>query len=517
MTRVSPISAFSVIAACALLLAACIFESDNRVAGGGSETEYFTLTGTLGLPDGAPAARCRITIRPAEFLFDPEFPPGRNERDTVTDAKGVFSVKGLAAGKYLVEAYSGDSLGFTAQAELANSTDGKFAPVFVVGGLQRTGTLTIALADPVPDLDYNLQIYGMRRRALAGSSGSAKVTLPPGEYRVRVISNSKDLAPALYTTVRIRSGADTVLTAVHLPPANGSGPVPLIFDSNIGFAVDDAAALTLLHALADRGEARILAVGTTNRTFASPAVLDIIDTYHGRGDIPVGVWKGEKVDSGTGYDKQVASEFPYDLPAWDAIPSAATVYRKALESQPDGAAVMVCTGDVRNAWALLRASRELVARKVRLLVVIGGGYPAGREFNFAAGVATDTLPNMIREVARDWPTPIHFAGTETGEDMTTGGCLASAAPGGPLKRIYDLRLAPNAIKPSTDLVGLLYAVRGPQSFWTLVNQGGNVIGDDGSNVWNAAPETDQSYLIRKGGPESVAASLDSLLCAIPAP
>ncbi|MDB5103484.1 MAG: Inosine/uridine-preferring nucleoside hydrolase [Fibrobacteres bacterium] len=511
-------------AACLLLLTACLFGTGtdpDRVAGGGSETEYISLTGLLTTPSGAAAAGCRIAIRPVGFLYDPEFPKGPGERDTVTDAKGSFSVKGLPEGEYLVEAAQGDSLGFAVRTSVAAKPDDTVRNAVgarLVGSLQPNGTLTVGIAEAKADLDYYILVFGMERRALADSNGIARVTLPPGAYRVRVISGSRDLAPQTFSEVIIRSGSDTSLPSVFLPPAAGPAPVPLIFDCNIGFAVDDAAALTLLHAMADHGEARILAVGTTNPTFASPSVLDAIDTYHGRGNVPVGAWKGEAPAAGNGYDQQIASEFPHDLPAWDSVPDAAAVYRRALEGQPDGSTVLVCTGDVRNAWALLRASRDLVARKVKSLVLVGGKYPSGREYNFAAGIARDTLPNMIRELVEGWPGPIRFVGTETGDDMATGGCLASAGTGGPLKRIYDLRLtAPNYIRPSTDLISVMVAVRGPRTYWDLVSEGGNVIGEDGSNVWNPAPDTDQDYLLRKGGPEAVGAAMDSLLCAIPAP
>jgi hypothetical protein len=505
-----------------LLLSACLFGTDERVAGGGSETEYFSLTGTATMPNGVAAAACQIRIRPTQFLYDPEFPLGMDERDLVTDSQGVFSVKRLPAGEYRVEAAMGDSLGFTALATVIDTAMVKDSVARkgtrVDGILQRTGSLTVRITDRNPDLDYYIQAYGLKRRALADTAGIATVLLAPGDYRVRVMANSKDISPTVYSKVKIRSGADTSLPAVFLPPVLGSKAIPIIFDCNIGFAVDDAASLSLLHAMADSGEARILAMGTTNPTFFSAAMLDVINTHHGRGTIAVGTWKGENPSLGSGYDVQLAGEFPHDMPGWDSVPDAATVYRKAMEGQPDGSIVLLLTGDVRNAWALLRASKEIVARKVKLLVMVGGRHPSGREFNFSAGIARDTLPNMTREVVENWPTPIHFVGAETGEDMVTGSCLANASMGGPLKRIYDLRLrAPNPISPSTDLVGVLYAVRGLQSYWTLVSEGGNLVSEDGSNVWNLTPDTQQSYLLRMGGPQGAEAALDSVLCAIPNP
>ena len=77
------------------------------------------------------------------------------------------------------------------------------------------------------------------------------------------------------------------------PPA----PVDVIFDTDMALDVDDVGALALLHALADRGEARLLAIGISetarhdNGVWAAP-MADVIDTYFGRPDIPIGVFRG---------------------------------------------------------------------------------------------------------------------------------------------------------------------------------------------------------------------------------
>ena len=70
-------------------------------------------------------------------------------------------------------------------------------------------------------------------------------------------------------------------------------PVKLILDTDMSGDCDDAGALALLHALADRGECEILAVVTNRRdlTDASAAAVDAINTYYGRGDIPIGTDK----------------------------------------------------------------------------------------------------------------------------------------------------------------------------------------------------------------------------------
>ena len=506
--------------AAAGLLSACLFESPDKVAGGGSETEYLTLTGRVTAPDGTPAANCKIAIRPASWLYDPELPRGPGVKDTVTDAKGGYAVKVLPKGDYLVEGVWHDSLAFAIRVSVDSARPDTSARIpRADGALAPTGTLTLGIADPKPGVDYFIQVYGLQRKVLADTQGNAKVTLPAGEFTARIISSPKETLPAEFMHIVIRSGADTSLPGVVLPSAKGQGGIPFIFDSNIGFAVDDAAALTMLHVLADKGEISLIATGTTNPSRTSDDVLDIINTWYGRGSIPVGSWKKEKPINRSGYDSALSvSGFAQDLPSWDSIPEAAAVYARALEGQPDSSVVIFCSGDVRNAWDLMLRSPALVKRKVKRLVLVGGKYPSGREFNFVASLARDSLPNMIKEVLDAWPGPIHFAGTETGEDMASCGCLATAAAGGPLKRIYDLGLgAPNAIRPSTDLAGALYAVRGVQSYWTTVTGGGYDISADGTSTWNTALTTGQVVLVRKGGPEGIAAALDSLICPLAKP
>jgi hypothetical protein len=69
-------------------------------------------------------------------------------------------------------------------------------------------------------------------------------------------------------------------------------PLKVIFDTDMDGDNDDVAAAAILHALADVGKADILATGVVSRCPYSPACLDAVNTYYGRGDIPIGVYKG---------------------------------------------------------------------------------------------------------------------------------------------------------------------------------------------------------------------------------
>ncbi|MCA9428264.1 MAG: nucleoside hydrolase, partial [Candidatus Omnitrophica bacterium] len=66
-------------------------------------------------------------------------------------------------------------------------------------------------------------------------------------------------------------------------------PPKVIFDTDMTGDCDDCGALAALHALADNGEVEIL--GCIASFGAVPYVagcIDAINTYYGRGDLPIG-------------------------------------------------------------------------------------------------------------------------------------------------------------------------------------------------------------------------------------
>src|SRR5262245_17002043 len=72
-----------------------------------------------------------------------------------------------------------------------------------------------------------------------------------------------------------------------------SPPVPIIFDSDMGPDYDDVGAITLLHALADSGQAKILATISSTKYDGVACVLNVFNTYFNRPDIPIASPKGK--------------------------------------------------------------------------------------------------------------------------------------------------------------------------------------------------------------------------------
>ena len=62
----------------------------------------------------------------------------------------------------------------------------------------------------------------------------------------------------------------------------------------MGNDVDDALALAIIHSLESRAEAKLLAVTITkDNRFAAP-YIDLVNTFYGRPDIPVGMVRNGK-------------------------------------------------------------------------------------------------------------------------------------------------------------------------------------------------------------------------------
>lgn len=298
--------------------------------------------------------------------------------------------------------------------------------------------------------------------------------------------------------------------------------MPVIFDTDIMGDVDDVGAVAVLHALADRGEARILAMGVCVKNAWSPLCLDAINTFFGRAEVPLGVVKGPAHNRASKYAQAVAEEFPHALESADAAPDAALVYREVLAQQPDGSVVMVSVGQLTNFRNLLKTGpdehssldgRELVKRKVRAWVCMGGRFPEGREANLI-----NDGPAAAYAIAH-WPTPIVFSGWEIGNEIMTGAGLRQAPEGTPVRRGYELY---NGLKnrQSWDQTAVLYAARGLDGgladYWDLRSTGHLHVSEDGSNAWHDSPNKDHAYLVKKMPPEKIAAAIENLMLHLPA-
>lgn len=302
----------------------------------------------------------------------------------------------------------------------------------------------------------------------------------------------------------------------------GAEPVKLIFDTDMANDCDDAGALAVLNALADKGEVEILAI-TTNRNCpsnASGGAADAINTWYGRPDIPIGSDKdAAKVGwkSPSSFTPTLQRDFPNDSPSDDELPDALDIYREALASQPDKSVVICSVGALSNLEDLWRAEPDLVKAKVKELFIMGGGFP--RTTRGETNIKLD--PAAAVTVTNEWPAPIVWQGYEVGAAMINGAELQSAPKNNPVRRAYELRPfhehhAIDFGKPNHDLATVLLAVRGiEEQYWTIGKPGRVVVDSDGNTRWETDYPKKHRYVKIKGHPRNLEKVLGDLLITPP--
>ena len=300
-------------------------------------------------------------------------------------------------------------------------------------------------------------------------------------------------------------------------------PVRLIFDTDIQGDADDVGTVAVLHALVDSGEAEILAMGVSSKNSWSPLCLSALNTYFGRGNVPLGVLKGPGSSKRSRYAQQIAEEFPRNLKSLDDAPDAAVLYRRVLAAQTDNRVVMVSVGFLSNLRNLLLTrpddvssldGRELVARKVKAWVCMGGQFPEGRE---ACNLRRDS--HAAAYAIEHWPSLIVFSGGELGIRIQTGAGLRKLPADSPVRRTYELF---NGLmnRASWDQTAVLYAVRGLEGglgdVWTL-HTGGSIHFDEKTAYvqWRDRPRRDHAYLVEKMPPNQVARTIETLMLHLP--
>jgi hypothetical protein len=241
--------------------------------------------------------------------------------------------------------------------------------------------------------------------------------------------------------------------------------------------VDDVGALAMLHAMADEGEVELLAVCFNEVHEDGAAAIDAINTWYGRGTIPVGVYKGDlSRPDGTEYLDYLA-DFPNDLTN-DTAPSALDVYLETLAAQPDNSVTIISVGFLNNIYDLLRNGRSLVDQKVTELVVMGG--LRGDNFN----LVRHNLVDQTEYVLRNWPTKLVIS--DHGNSVHTGAALSDAPDENPVREAYYRWFDRDYQgRSSWDQVAVLYGVRGTDIYFEERTEGRGEL--DNGYEWDLAP------------------------------
>jgi len=290
-------------------------------------------------------------------------------------------------------------------------------------------------------------------------------------------------------------------------------PVKLVFDTDMGNDVDDALALAMIHSLISRGECELLAVTLTKDHEECAPYVDAINTFYGRGGIPIGIpnsgvtpekskFTGVTLDKSTG--KFV---YPHDLLVGDSVPSAVTVLRKTLASQPDDSVVILQVGFSTNLAALIDSKgdehsmlngKKLIAKKVKHISIMAGAFaPIGGKTHLEYNVIKD-IP-AAQKLADEWPTPIIWSGFEIG--------LAIRYPAAsieqdfkyverhPIPESYQAYIPTPHERPTWDLTSVLWAVRPARDYFALSEPGQVRVDEKGETTFELKRNGKHRYLL----------------------
>jgi len=279
---------------------------------------------------------------------------------------------------------------------------------------------------------------------------------------------------------------------------SGSSSVPsIIFDTDMGNDIDDALALAVMNRYLDEGRAHVLAIGMSKEGAEAAEYTDIVQTWYGHGDIPIGRVSGSTGPKTTGehYTHRVCArtndeghplyERTISTP-YESLPTTDELYRRVLAKQKNHSVTFVTVGFSTNLASLLDtpaddisplSGRELVAQKVKTLVMMAGNMaePKG-EFNVVEDITA------ARKVFNEWPTPIVISPFELGVRV----CfphervddIAAGRKPNPVAEGYRYYLGSEYNACSWDPTALIYAVEGENPDFYTLSPAGTILVDD---------------------------------------
>lgn len=289
-------------------------------------------------------------------------------------------------------------------------------------------------------------------------------------------------------------------------------PLTVIIETDLGNDVDDALALDLLYKYQDAGKIRLLAVNLNKNGQAPAEYADILNTWYGYPDTPVGIIRdgADCETDAVNYAKAVVDLkdslgnplFARSHPDYDNYPEAVTLYRKLLAGEPDNSVVIASVGFSTNLIRLLETpadeyskltGKELVEKKVKLLVTMAGCFndPSLHEYNVVKDIPA------AKVIFGEWPTPVVTSPFEVGIRIQYPATSIENdfgwAPQHPVVEAYKAYLPMPYDRPTWDPTAVLYAVEGGDWF-TVSEPGRIVVTDEGSTLFEADEAGTRRYL-----------------------
>ena len=217
-------------------------------------------------------------------------------------------------------------------------------------------------------------------------------------------------------------------------PQNEYTGIPLvILDTDIGSSTDDLFTMMMLYRYQEQNRCRLLGVVVDREGEDCAACADVMNTYYGHDNIPIGlvrngienpvVWIDYKALP-THTDSIGNLLFQRTIADYSTLPDGWQLYRQLLAAQPDQSVSIVSIGFVTCLAQLLQSGAdsysslngvELVRRKVKCLYLQGGvfGESVEPDFNFSQGIT------FAQTFFRLWPQEVDmvFSPMEVGQEV----------------------------------------------------------------------------------------------------
>ena len=291
-------------------------------------------------------------------------------------------------------------------------------------------------------------------------------------------------------------------------------PINFIMETDIGNDIDDVIAMDLLYKYADAGIINLLGVCINKEGLRTGEFVDILNTWYGHPDIPIGIIHDGAVCDGVkfNYTMMVSGmETPEGQPVFarslkdhDNLPEATTLYRKLLSKAEDHSVVIASVGFSTSLARLLDTpadeyspltGKELVAKKVKLLSTMAGCFSdtTRHEYNVVIDIPS------AKKVFEEWPTPLVTSPWELGAEVkypaeSIDNDFDWVEGLHPLREAYYHYQPRPYNSPTWDPTAVLYAVEGDK--WFDVSEPGFItINSVGASIFTPDPNGNRRYLM----------------------
>ena len=310
--------------------------------------------------------------------------------------------------------------------------------------------------------------------------------------------------------------------------------VPLvIFDTDMGSDCDDVGALAILHEYVNQGRARLLGcIYSSGKVPFGAGIIDAINTYFGRPDIPIGADQEEafgdpedKMDAGK-LARDTAA-FGHDIVSNSDVPDQTQVTRQLLVAQDDSSITYITVGHTKALYELLQSEpdslspltgMELAQQKIKRWVALGGlsanksqAY-GSKDWNFFRN-GTQAYTDFLLE---NFPRPVYLI--NAGRDVLTGQSLVHSDKGSIVRTAYRdwlWKVEKKTLtdgRPSWDLAAVCFAVEGQGSFFETPERGTLHFDVEEGSIWEKQKKGKHFYVNQKHGVSlSFSKYLNSLL------